>query len=156
MITTKFGGERNLKIGRPCLSLMGCIVTLTSTVFFRPTPGRVDPEDKDSEHIFTLYFNMTIYRVVILIHEEYELDLSRGEFVKLVGFKETVLKEKNNFVGKMVLDTTRSVGWVFLHCNLITRQANDVGSDVLSSFSTVNLQVSYPFKKVASCKQKSN
>jgi len=100
MITTKFGGERNLKIGRPCLSLMGCIVTLTSTVFFRPTPGRVDPEDKDSEHIFTLYFNMTIYRVVILIHEEYELDLSRGEFVKLVGFKETVLKEKKQFCGE--------------------------------------------------------
>ena len=47
----------------------------------------------------------------------------------------------------MVLDTTRSVGWVFLPCNLITRQANDVGSNVLFSFSTVNLQVSYPFKK---------
>ena len=51
--------------------------------------GRIDPEDKDSEHILTLFFNMTIYRVVILIHKDYELDLSRGEFAKLVGFKKT-------------------------------------------------------------------
>jgi len=55
--------------------------------FLQAHTGRVDPEDKDSKHIFTLYFNRTIYRVVILIHEDYELDLSRGEFVKLVGFE---------------------------------------------------------------------
>ena len=117
--------------------------------FLQAHTGRVDPEDKDSEHIFTLYFNMTIYRVVILFHEDYELDLSRGEFAKLDGFQKTVLKEKNNFVGKMVPHITRSVDWVFLHCDLITRQANDVGSNVLFSFSTVNLQVSYPFQKEA-------
>ena len=109
----------------------------------------MDPEDKDSEHTFTLYFNMTIYRVVILFHEDYELDLSRGEFAKLDGFQKTVLKEKTNFVGKMVPHITRSVDWVFLYCDLITRQANDVGSNVLFSFSTVNLQVSYPFQKEA-------
>jgi len=57
------------------------------------------------------------------------------------------LKEKTHFVGKMVPDITRSVDWVFLHCDVITWQANDVGSDVLFSFSTVNLQVSYPFQK---------
>ena len=62
--------------------------------FLQAHTGRLDPEDKDSEHIFTLYFNMTIYRVVILIHENYELDLSRGEFAKLVGF------EKNSFERK--------------------------------------------------------
>lgn len=47
----------------------------------------------------------------------------------------------------MVPDITRSVDLVFLHCDLITRQPNDVGSDVLFSFSPVNLQVSYPFQK---------
>ena len=65
----------------------------------------------------------------------------------LVLKKKTVLSKATNFVGKMVPDITRSVDWVFLHCDLITRQANDVGSDVLFSFSTVNLQVSYPFQK---------
>ena len=109
--------------------------------------GRIDPEDKNSELIFTLYFNMTVYRVAILIHKDYELDLSRGEFAKLVGFKKAVFKQKNNYVGNTVPDITRSVDWMFPHCDLITRQANDVGSDVLFSFSTVNLQVSYPFQK---------
>ena len=35
--------------------------------------GKVDPQDSD--FIFTLYFDMTIFRVVLLIHEDYELDL---------------------------------------------------------------------------------
>ena len=54
---------------------------------------------------------------------------------------------KKNFVGAMVPDITRSVDWVFLHCDLISRRANDVPSDVLYSFSTTGLQVSYPFQK---------
>ena len=115
--------------------------------FLQTQTGRVDLEDKDSEHIFTLYFNMAIYRVVILIRKNYELDLSRGQFAKLVGFEKAELSKGTNFVGKMVPNTTKRVDWVFLHCDLITRQANDVGSDVLFSFSTANLQVSYPFQK---------
>ena len=105
--------------------------------FLQTQTGRVDLEDKDSEHIFTLYFNMAIYRVVILIRKNYELDLSRGQFAKLVGFQKAELSKGTNFVGKMVPNTTKRVDWVFLHCDLITRQANDVGSDVLFSFSTV-------------------
>ena len=104
--------------------------------FLQAHTSRVDPRDKDSEHIFTHYFNMTIYQVVILIHKDYEVDLSRGEFARLVGFEKAELSKGTNFVGKMVPDITRSVDWVFLHCDRITRQANDVGSDVLFSFST--------------------
>ena len=47
----------------------------------------------------------------------------------------------------MFPNITRSVDWVFLHCDLISRRANDVPSDVLYSFSTTGLQVSYPFQK---------
>ena len=47
----------------------------------------------------------------------------------------------------MIPDITRSVDWVFLHCDLISRRVNDVENDVLYSFSTTNLQVSYPFEK---------
>jgi len=47
----------------------------------------------------------------------------------------------------MIPDITRSVDWVFLHCDLISRLANNVESDVLYCFSTVNLQISYPFEK---------
>ena len=54
--------------------------------FLQSHSGKVDPEDKDSDFIFTLYFDMTIYRVVILMHEDYELDLSQGSFSELLGY----------------------------------------------------------------------
>ena len=115
--------------------------------FLQTQTGKVDPEDKDSDFIFTLYFDMTIFRVVILMHENYELDLSESEFAELLGYEKKILTGKKNFVGPMVPNITRSVDWVFLHCDLISRRANDVPSDVLYSFSTTGLQVSYPFQK---------
>jgi len=115
--------------------------------FLQTQTGKVDPEDKDSDFIFTLYFDMTIFRVVILMHENYELDLSEGEFAELLGYEEEILTGKKNFVGPMVPNITISLDWVFLHCNLISRRANDVPSDVLYSFSTTGFQVSYPFQK---------
>jgi len=47
----------------------------------------------------------------------------------------------------MVPNIKRSVDWVFLHCDLISQRVNDVPSDVLYSFSTPGLEVSYPFEK---------
>jgi len=55
--------------------------------FLQTETGKVDPKDKDSDFIFTLYFDMTIFRVVILMYENYELDLSEGEFAKLLGYE---------------------------------------------------------------------
>ena len=115
--------------------------------FLQTQTGKVDPEDKDSDFTFTLYFDMTIFRVVILMHENYELDLSEGEFAELLGYENKILTGEKNFVGAMVPNITSSVDWVFLQCDLIRRRANDVPSDVLYSFSTTGLQVSYPFQK---------
>ena len=115
--------------------------------FLLTQTGKVDPKDKKSDFIFTLRFDKTILRVVILMHENYELDLSEGKFAELVGYEKKILTGKNNFVGVMVPNITRSVEWVFLHCNQISRRANDLPSDVLYSFSTPGLEVSYPFQK---------
>ena len=46
--------------------------------FLQKHIGKVDPKDKDSDYIFTMYFDMTIYRVIISKHENYELDFSQG------------------------------------------------------------------------------
>ena len=62
--------------------------------FLQTQTGKVDPKDKDSDFIFTLYFDMTIFRVVILMHENYELDISEGEFAELLGY------EKKDFDGR--------------------------------------------------------
>jgi len=50
--------------------------------FLQTQTGKVDPKDKKSDFIFTLRFEMTIFRVVILMHENYDLDLSEGKFAE--------------------------------------------------------------------------
>ena len=115
--------------------------------FLQTQTGKVDPKDKESDYIFTLYFDMTIFRVVILMDENYELDLSEGKFAELVGYEKKILTGKKNFVGAMTPNITRSVDWLFLHCDLISRRGDDVSSDVLYSFSTTGVEVGHPFEK---------
>ena len=107
--------------------------------------GKVDPTNKNSQHIYTIYFSKITYRVFILIHNDYELDLSQGNFCELLGYDKEILSGAN--VGTKVPNITRCVDWEYLHCDLITRRTNNVPSDVLYSFSTVDLRVSYPFRK---------
>ena len=70
--------------------------------FLQTQTGKVDPKDKDSDFIFTLYFDMTIFRVVILMHENYELDLSQGAFAELLGYEKKILTGEKNYVGTIV------------------------------------------------------
>ena len=115
--------------------------------FLQGHTGFVDPDAEDKKHIFNMYFDFSITRVVVGVAQNYELDLSVGDFAKLLGFDKKVLKDATSFTGTMIPNITRGADWVFPHCDLVTRRANDVPSDVLFSFSTANLEVSYPFTK---------
>ena len=115
--------------------------------FLQSKTGFIDPDEESKGRLFDLYFDFTIYRVVILMAKDYELDLTVGGFASLIEYEKKILKDETNFTGEMIPDITRSVDWVFLHCDLISRRVNDVQNDVLYSFSTTNLQVSYPFEK---------
>ena len=106
--------------------------------------GKVDPSKKDSEHIFKLYFHTASFRVVILVQNGYELDLTEGDFAKLLGYEKKVLTDANN-TGDSLPNITRGVDWVFIHCDCLSREVNNVGDDVLFAFSTSELTVSYPF-----------
>ena len=77
--------------------------------FLQSKTGFIDPNDKDKGHIFDLYFDFTIYRVVILIAKDYELDLTDGGFASLLGYEKKILKDETNFTGEMIPDITRSV-----------------------------------------------
>ena len=114
--------------------------------FVQQHTGRVDPANKDSDYIFTIYFDMSIYRVVTLIHNDYELDLSQGNFGELLGYGKSTLR--GDVVGSKVPNITRGVDWVYLHCDLITRRTDNVPSDLLYCLSTADLNVSYPFREV--------
>ena len=113
--------------------------------FIQKHVGRVDPKVEKSDFIFNMYFDMTVYRVVILIHDDYELDLSQGSFSDLIGYGKVTLS--GDSVGRKLPDITRGVDWVFIHCDLIARESNNVPKDVIYNFSTAMLRVSYPFEK---------
>ena len=69
--------------------------------------GKVDPKDKDSAYNFNLYFDLTSYRVVILVHEDYELDLSQGSFSELLGYGKSILS--GDSVGRKLPNIPRGV-----------------------------------------------
>ena len=50
----------------------------------------MDPHSAKKEHIFSLYFDFNIYRVVIIMAENYELDLTDGESASLIGYEKKV------------------------------------------------------------------
>ena len=109
--------------------------------FLQSKTGFIDPNDENKGRIFDLYFDFTIYQVVILMVKDYALDLTDGGLSSLLGYEKKILKDETNFTGEMIPDITRSVDWVFHHCDLISVRVNDVAKDVLYSFYTTNLQV---------------
>ena len=82
----------------------------------------------------------------IKIDSDYEFHLSSGDFNELLGFDKGILSDQDK-IWSHVPDISRSVDWVYFYCKLISRSVDNVGSDVLFALSTVNIQVSYPFKK---------
>ena len=108
--------------------------------------GKVDPTKEDSEELFTLFFDNSIFRAVILLHNSIEVDLSSETFADLLAFEKKVLDQKTN-ISKNVPNIIRGIDWIYIHCDLITREVRNVGSDVLFSLSTSTLVVSYRFSK---------
>ena len=113
--------------------------------FIQQQTGKVDPTKEDSAYIFTIHFEFSTFRIFILVHNDYELDFSQGNFGDLLGFGKITLS--GDAVGTKIPNITRSVDWVYLHCDIISRQTNNVSTDVLYGFSTADLYVSYPFQK---------
>ena len=72
--------------------------------------------------------------------------MSQGNFGELLGFDKKILNGGVVF-GEKIPNITRGVDWVYLHCDIISRRTNNISSDVLYSFSTADLLVSYPFQK---------
>lgn len=65
--------------------------------FIQAHPGKVG--DKP---VITIYFNMTIYRVVIFMDVGCELDLAERDFASLLGFEKKILKEVANSLGDKI------------------------------------------------------
>ena len=96
-----------------------------------------------NDELFTLFFDNTICRAVIILDPSIELDLSSGSFADLLGFEKQIYLQRTN-VSKFVPKITRGVDWVFIDCDLITREMKNVGSDVLFPLPTSNRQLQAP------------
>ena len=97
--------------------------------FIQQHTGRVDPTKTDSEYIFTIHFEFSTYRIFIVVHPDYELDLSQGNFGELLGFNKRILTGAS--FGNKVPNITRGVDWVYLHCDIISRKTNNITKDVI-------------------------
>ena len=109
--------------------------------FMQKTLGKVGDDE-----LFTLFFDNTIYRAVMVLDSSIELDLSSGSFADLLGFEKKVYMQRMN-ISKFIPNITRGVDWVFIHCDLITREVENVGADVLFCLPTSMISIGYSFSK---------
>lgn len=100
---------------------------------------------KTDKPLVRLYFDSSIFRTVLIL-EDVEIDFREGDFADLLGFEKKIFSGGEN-VSKSIPNITRNVDWVYIHCDLITREVRNVGADVLFSLSTSTLQISYPFSE---------
>ena len=68
-------------------------------------------KDEGGNFIFTMYFDMTIFQVVIVMNKDYEPDFSEGEFASVLGYDIDILQERKAFVGGKVPGNCKSI-WV--------------------------------------------
>lgn len=98
--TSNKSGESPLGTDKRWLSLMECLITPTSKTF-HTQPGFVGQNAVEEKGIFDLNFNFTVNRVVITMAEDYNLDLTEGEFASFIGYEKTLGFERcNEFHGK--------------------------------------------------------
>lgn len=92
-----------------------------------------------------LTFSSSLLKVYIELEENYQIDLTTGDFSSLIGFeKEVVTLSK---YGSKQPNITRNVDNIYIHCNLLSESlVSGIESDTLFRFSVNNLQMSYPFE----------
>ena len=75
--------------------------------FIQKKIGKVDPSNKESDELFELFFDNTIYRAVILL-KDIEIDLSQGKFAELLGFEKESFGSSNKYFQKYLKHNPRT------------------------------------------------
>ena len=93
----------------------------------------------------SLTFDNATFRVLIVMKENYQLDLTQSNFYDLIGFDKVVLKEKTN-IGPRVPNLAQDTEMLNIHCNLTSESLVDgEDTDIIYFFSTSVLKPSYSF-----------
>ena len=103
--------------------------------------------DSDGKEVFpiTLTFDEPTFRVLITLEKDYQLELTKSNFYRLIGYKKEILKDERN-VGSTTPNISEDTDVLNIHCDLISDSLVDgQESDIIFSFGTGMLQSSYNF-----------
>ena len=93
----------------------------------------------------TLEFNDSIFRVIITLAQNYQLDLAKSDFNDLIGFNKKILTASVN-EGDYIPNLSQDREMLNIHCDLISDSLVDGDeTDIIYSFSTSTLTPSYSF-----------
>ena len=93
----------------------------------------------------SLEFDDTIFRTIITLAQNYQLDLTQSDFNDLIGFNKQVLTKAEN-VGDYIPNLSQDREILNIHCDLISDSLVDGDeTDIIYSFSTSTLTPSYSF-----------
>ena len=97
------------------------------------------------QYPISLEFDDTIFRTIITLAQNYQLDLTQSDFNDLIGFNKQVLTKAEN-VGDYIPNLSQDREILNIHCDLISDSLFDGDeTDIIYSFSTSTLTPSYSF-----------
>ena len=95
----------------------------------------------------TLEFDDTIFRVIVTLAQNYQLDLTQSDFNDLIGFNKKILSSSEN-LGDYIPNLSQDREILNIHCDLISDSLVDGDeTDIIYSFSTSTLAPSYSFEQ---------
>ena len=93
----------------------------------------------------TLEFDDTIFRTIISLAQNYQLDLTQGNFHDLIGFNKKILTNSEN-ISDNIPNLSQDREILNIHCDLISESLVDGDeTDIIYSFSTSTLTPSFSF-----------
>ena len=112
--------------------------------YIREKTKTVDGDGKEVYPI-TLTFDEPTFLVIITLEKDYQLDLTKSNFNRLIGFKKEILRNERN-VSSEPPNISEDTDVLNIHCDLISDSLVDgEESDIIYSFGTGTLQSSYNF-----------
>ena len=100
---------------------------------------------KDDIYYINLTFVLTTYKILILINNNYQLDLRDSKFGELIGFTEKIVKKTEYEVDNLP-SIKKSIDMIYINTDAITNSIlNDINTNTLAVIPTDNLTRSFPF-----------
>ena len=101
--------------------------------------------DGDEEFPITLTFDDSTFRVLVTLDANYQLDLRKSNFGKLIGFDKVILRDERN-VSTKIPNISEDTDVLNIHCDLVSDSLVDGReSDIVFSFGVGTLKPSYNF-----------